>query len=135
MKKRLLYILLSCITLAAVIADICINYSSFVSQTIHSESISHLSEIFHQANGSLNKFTEQSRKGLHLWEDYLQNTSDDNEIDAFLAHAQSETDFTDFFFISREGNFLTKSEEKGYIDLKDEMSKLFIDAMMLSLIP
>ena len=124
--------------LAALIAAVCINYSSFVSQTIHSESISHLSEIFRQANSSLNKFTEQSRKGLHLWEDYLHNTSDDNEIDTFLAHAQSETEFTDFFFISREGNYLTKSEEKGYIDLKDEMSKVFIegdDVILNSVIP
>lgn len=138
MKKRLLYIIIPCIMLAALIAAVCINYSSFVSQTIHSESISHLSEIFRQANSSLNKFTEQSRKGLHLWEDYLHNTSDDNEIDTFLAHAQSETEFTDFFFISREGNYLTKSEEKGYIDLKDEMSKVFIegdDVILNSVIP
>lgn len=102
MKKRLLYIIIPCIMLAAMIAAVCINYSSFVSQTIYSESISHLSEIFRQSNSSLNKFTTQSRKGLHLWADYLQDISDDNEIDTFLEHAQSETGFTDFFFVSRE---------------------------------
>lgn len=124
--------------LAAVIAGICINYSSFVSQTIHSESISHLSEIFHQSNSSLNKLVSQTRKSMHLCADYLQDISDDSEIDDYLSHAQAEMDFTDFYFVSRDGNFLTKSEEKGYIDLKDEMSKVFIhgdDVILNSVIP
>lgn len=113
--------------LAAVIFAVCIKYSSFVSRTIYSESISHLSEIFHQSNSSLNKLVSQTRKSMHLWADYLQDISDDRKIDDYLSHAQTEMDFTDFYFISREGNFLTKNEEKGYLDLKDEMSKLFID--------
>ncbi|MGN1338791.1 MAG: response regulator [Oscillospiraceae bacterium] len=75
---------------------------------------------------------------MHLWADYLQDISDDSEIDDFLFHAQTEMDFTDFYFISREGNFLTKSEEKGYLDLKDEMSKVFIgadDVVLNSVVP
>lgn len=126
MKKRLLYIIIPCIILAAMIAAVCINYSSFVSQTTYSESISHLSEIFRQSNSSLNKFTTQSRKGLHLWADYLQDISDDNEIDTFLEHAQSETGFTDFFFVSREGDYLTPNGGAGYLDLNSEMTRLFI---------
>lgn len=113
--------------LAAVIFAVCVKYSSFVSRTIYSESISHLSEIFHQSNSSLNKLVSQTRKSMHLWADYLQDISDDRKIDDYLSHAQTEMDFTDFYFISREGNYLTKSEGKGYLDLKDEMSKLFID--------
>ncbi len=113
--------------LAAVIFAVCVKYSSFVSRTIYSESISHLLEIFHQSNSSLNKLVSQTRKSMHLGADYLQDISDDRKIDDYLSHAQTEMDFTDFYFISREGNYLTKSEGKGYLDLKDEMSKLFID--------
>ncbi len=138
MKKRLLYIIISCIMLAAVISVVCINYSSFVSQTIYSESISHLSEIFRQSNSSLNKFTSESRKGLHLWADYLQDISDDNEIDTFLDHAQKETEFTDFFFVSREGQYLMPNGETGHLDLNSEMTKLFIegeDVIINSVVP
>ncbi|MGN0679742.1 MAG: histidine kinase dimerization/phospho-acceptor domain-containing protein, partial [Oscillospiraceae bacterium] len=138
MKKRLLYIVIACVLVLSVISVVCINYSSFVSQTIYDESISHLSEIFHQSNSSLNKLVAHTRKNMHLWADYLQDISDDSEIDDYLSHAQRETEFTDFYFISREGNFLTKSEEKGYFDLKDEMSKIFIegdDVVLNSVVP
>ncbi|MGN0688592.1 MAG: response regulator [Oscillospiraceae bacterium] len=138
MKKRLLYIVIACVLVLSVISVVCINYSSFVSQTIYDESISHLSEIFHQSNSSLNKLVAHTRKNMHLWADYLQDISDDSEIDDYLSHAQRETEFTDFYFISRDGNFLTKGEEKGYLDLKDEMSKIFIegdDAVLNSVVP
>lgn len=138
MKKRLLYIVLACVLVLSVISVVCINYSSFVSQTIYTESISHLSEIFHQSNSSLNKLVAHTRKNMHLWADYLEDISDDSEIDDYLSHAQRETEFTDFYFISREGNFLTKSEEKGYLDLKDEMSRVFMegdDVVLNSVVP
>ncbi|MGN0577993.1 MAG: sensor histidine kinase, partial [Ruminiclostridium sp.] len=138
MKKRILYIALACVLVLSVISAVCIHYSYFVSQTIRNESVSHLSEIFHQSSNSLNKIITQSRKNLHLWADYLLDVSDESEIDDFLSHAQEETKFTDFFFISREGNYLTKNEENGYLDLKDEMSKVFIegdDVILNSVIP
>lgn len=138
MKKRILYIVLACVLVLSVISVVCINYSSFVSQTIYDESVSHLSEIFHQSNSSLNKLVTLTRKSMHLCAEYLKDISDENEIDDYLSRAQAEMDFTDFYFISREGNFLTKSEEKGYFDLKDEMSKVFIggdDVVLNSVVP
>ena len=138
MKKRVLYIAIACVLVLSIISVVCIRYSSFVSQTIYDESVSHLSEIFHQSNSSLNKLVSQTRKNMHLLADYLQDISAESQIDDFLSHAQRETEFTDFYFISREGNFLTKSEEKGYFDLKDEMSRLFIegdDVVLNSVVP
>ena len=137
-KKRLLYIVLPCVLLAAIISLVCINYSAFVSQTIYTESISHLSEIFHQSNSSLNKLVTQTRKSMHLWADYLQDISDDNVIDDYLSHAQAEMEFTDFYFISRKGIFLTKNEEKGYLDLNAEMPKIILegnDVVVNSVVP
>ncbi|MGN0650969.1 MAG: histidine kinase dimerization/phospho-acceptor domain-containing protein, partial [Oscillospiraceae bacterium] len=138
MKKRLLYVILACVLVLSVISVVSINYSTFVSQTIYTESISHLSEIFHQSSSSLNKLITQTRKNMHLWTEYLQDISDESEIDDYLSHAQTEMEFTDFFFISREGNFLTKNEENGYIDLKDEMAKVFVqgeDVILNSVVP
>ena len=75
---------------------------------------------------------------MHLWADYLQDISNDDEIDNFLLHAQNEMEFTDFFFVSREGNFLSKNEEKGYLDLKTEMPGIILegnDAVVNSVVP
>ncbi|MGM9632732.1 MAG: response regulator [Eubacteriales bacterium] len=126
MKRRILNIVIACILVLSVIVVVCINYFSFVSETIYNESVSHLSEIFSQANTSFNKLVSHTRKSLHLWADYLQDVTDDGEIDAFLSHAREETEFTEFLFISREGNFLTISGDDGYIDLGSEMSRVFI---------
>ncbi|MGN0619961.1 MAG: ATP-binding protein [Ruminiclostridium sp.] len=138
MKKRILYVVLACVLVLSVISVVSINYSLFVSQTIYNESISHLSEIFHQTNSSLNKLVTQTRKNMHLWAEYLQDVSDEKEIDAYFTNAQAETNFTDFYFITREGNYLTINEVKGYLDLDIEMSEVILngkDAVVNSVVP
>lgn len=113
-------------------------YYSFVSQTIYSESISHLTEIFHQANTSLQNLVDRNWTHMHLWADYLQDVSDETQIKEFVAHAKEETGFTDFYFINREGDYRTAGGETGYMDLKDELSKLILqgkDVAVNSVIP
>ena len=113
-------------------------YSNFVSQTIYSESISHLAEIFHQANTSLQYLVNRNWIHLHLWRDYLQDVSDEENIEAFVAHAKEETGFTDFYFISHEGNYRTVSGKTGYLDLKDELPELILqgkDVAVSSVVP
>ena len=66
-----------------------------------SESVSHLTEIFHQANSSLYNLVGNNWSNLHLWADYMQDVSGEKEIEDFVAHAKEETGFTDFYFISR----------------------------------
>lgn len=127
MKRRILSIVIVCILVLLAITAVCTYYFSFVSDTVYNESVSHLSEIFSQANTSFNTFLSHTRKDLHLWADYLQDVEDDDKIESFLSLAQEETEFTEFLFISRGGNFITVSGENGYIDLGSEMSKIFID--------
>lgn len=61
---------------------------------------------------------------MHLWTDYLQDVSDERQIENFVAHAKEETGFTDFYFISREGNYQTASGEAGYMDCLKFVSKI-----------
>ena len=75
---------------------------------------------------------------MHLWAEYLQDVSDEKEIDAYFTNAQSETNFTDFYFMTREGNYLTINETKGYLDLDVEMSEVILngkDAVVNSVVP
>ncbi|MGN0638502.1 MAG: response regulator [Huintestinicola sp.] len=137
MKKRLNAVIAAVILLVG-IAAVSVRYYSFVSQTIYSESISHLTEIFHQANRSLNDLIGRNWTNMHLWADYLQDISDEKQIEDFIAHAKEETGFTDFYFISREGNYRTVSDETGYLDLKDELPELILhgrDMVVNSVVP
>ena len=137
MKKWLFTVIIAVLLLIA-IAVVGINYSAFVSNTIYSESTSHLTEILHQANRSLNDLVGGNWKNMHIWADYLQDVSDEKEIDDFLSHIHEETGFTDFYFISREGNYQTVNNERGYLDLKDELPELILngkDMVVNSVVP
>ena len=137
MKKRLRTVFVAVILLIA-ISVFSIRYYFFVSQTIYTESVSHLTEIFHQSNRSLHNFGEKSWTNMHIWVDYLQDVSDEKQIAEFVNHAKEETGFTDFYFISREGDYRTVSGETGYLDLKDELPELILhgkDMVVNSVVP
>ena len=55
-------------------------YLGFVSKTVYEESVSHLTEIFHQSDNMLSELTNKNLTYLHIWGEYLQNTSDESEI-------------------------------------------------------
>ena len=137
MRKRLRMIFAAAIMLIGI--TICgKGYYRFVSQTIYSESVSHLTEIFRQSNLSLQNLVKRNWIHMHLWADYLQDVSDEGEIRDFIAHAKEETGFTEFYFISREGNYQTASGESGYLDLDDELSELILkgkDMAVNSVVP
>lgn len=126
MKKRLRDALVAFILIIGIIL-FGVRYYLFVTQTIYKESESHLTEIFHQANSSLRNFVTGNWANLHLWVDYLQDVSDERQIEEFIARAQKETGFTDFYFICREGNYRTLSGKTGYLDLKDELPELILN--------
>ncbi|MGN1367493.1 MAG: ATP-binding protein, partial [Aristaeellaceae bacterium] len=41
--------------------------------------------------------------------------------------AREETNFTDFYFISRDGDYLTLEGERGYLDLRERLSDLILE--------
>ena len=102
-------------------------YYAFVSDTIYTESTAHLSEIYHQANLALSNLVVRNWSDLRLWEPYLCETQSPAKIDAYLTQAQEENGFTDFYFISREGNYRTLDGQSGYLDLKDSLPDLMLN--------
>ncbi|MGN1095039.1 MAG: response regulator, partial [Eubacteriales bacterium] len=120
------------------IGAVSVRYYKFVSETIYTESVAHLTEIYHQANQSLHGLVSRNWSNMHLWADYLKDIDDEEQIEDFLVHAKEEAGFTDFYFISRDSSYKTVSGETGYIDLKDNLSELMIngeDVIVNSVVP
>ena len=126
MKKRLIAWLLA-LVLAAMMIGAGTVYFSFVSQTIYEESTAHLTEIFHQANQTLYNLVSVNWSSMRMWEPYLAYAADDEEIKAYVEQAREESHFTDFFFISRNGNYISLEGQQGYLNLRDQLPGLILD--------
>ncbi|MDD6188217.1 MAG: response regulator [Clostridiales bacterium] len=125
MKKRITAMLLS-LALVAGLVWTGFAYFGFVSRTIYEESTDHLTEIFHQANQSLYNLVSVNWSRMRMWTPYLEKAESDEEIVAYVDLAREESNFTDFYFISRNGEYLTLSGSKGYLDLRDQLATLML---------
>ena len=126
MKKRLTALLLSLVLVAGLIwAGFA--YFGFVSQTIYEESTSHLTEIFHQANQTLYNLVSVNWSRMRMWVPYLEKAESDEEVLAYVDQAREESNFTDFYFISRNGEYLTLTGNRGYLDLWDQLPNLILE--------
>ena len=123
MKKRWLALLL---TVVIAVGSICAGfaYFDFVSQMIYEESTAHLTEIFHQANQTLYNLVAVNWSRMRMWAPYLEKAESDDEVVDYVNHAQEESSFTDFYFISRNGEYLTLSGNRGYLELRNQLVAL-----------
>ena len=48
-------------------------YFRFVSKTVYEESVSHLTEVFHQSDNMMRELTDKNLTYLHIWGENLQN--------------------------------------------------------------
>ena len=102
-------------------------YMVLMNRTIYEESTAHLTEIYHQANQTLNNKVSFNWGIMRMWEPYLEIAPSDADIRSYLALAQEEYDFTDFFFVSRDGSYITLDGEQGYLDLGQMQSQLILE--------
>ena len=126
MKKRWIAFLLVLVLVAGVIWAGSA-YFDFVAQTIFDESTAHLTEIFHQANQQLYNLVSVNWSRMRMWAPYIEKTQSDEEIVAYVNQAREESNFTDFYFISRDGKYITLSEGRGYLDLREQLPTLILD--------
>ena len=137
MRKRLYAGLLAIVLTAALIAA-GVWYYGFVTRTIYKESVAHLTEIYHLANQSLHNLVSRNWSMMHMWASYFEDVLDDGQAFDFIAQRQDEVGFTDFFFVSREGNYRTFRGETGYLDLKKKLPSLMLgreDVVINSVVP
>ena len=126
MKKRWIALLLVLVLVAGVIWAGSA-YFDFVAQTIFDESTAHLTEIFHQANQQLYNLVSVNWSRMRMWAPYIEKTQSDEEIVAYVNQAREESNFTNFYFISRDGKYITLSGGRGYLDLREQLPTLILD--------
>ena len=98
-------------------------YFEFVSKTVYEESVSHLTEIFHQSDNMLRELTDKNLTYLHIWGENLQNISNEDKIREYIEKAQEDAGFLEFFFLSADGNYKKVTGETGYLGLQGTMEE------------
>ena len=126
MEKRITAMLLSLALIAGLIWAGFV-YFGFVTQTIYEESTAHLTESLHQANQTLYNLVSVNWSRMRMWEPYLGKTESDEEIVDYVNQAREESNFTDFYFISRDGEYLTLTGDRGYLDLRYQLAALILE--------
>ena len=104
-----------------------VRYISFVSQTIYQESTSHLEEVLHKSNHMLKEMVRKNLTYLHLYNGFLENTSDEAKIQAYIEEAQQDTGFAAFYFLTYDGNYMTVTGETGYLGLQTNLDEKLAD--------
>lgn len=122
MRKRLFTVLGTLLVFLG-IAAAGIQYYLFVTQMVYTESVAHLTEIYRQANQSLHSLVTGNWSTMHLWVRYMEGLKDD-EIERFVVRAKEVMGFTEFYFVSQEGTFITTEGQTGYLDLQGNLSNL-----------
>ena len=113
--------------LVLLVAGFSVRYLSFVSRTIYQESTSHLEELLHKSNSMLSEMVRKNLTYLHLYNGFLESTSDEAEIQAYIEKAQQDTGFVDFYFLSYDGNYMTVTGETGYLGLQTNLDEKLAD--------
>ena len=90
--------------LVLLVTGFCARYIAFVSQTIYQESTSHLQEVLHKSNKMFSEMVRKNVSYLHLYNGFLESTSDEAEIQAYIEKAQQDIGFAGFYFLSYDGN-------------------------------
>ena len=125
-KNRILAVLAALLLGVGILTSFVV-FTDFMEQTIYEESTAHLTEIYHQANQTLYNKVSFNWGVMRMWAPYLERAQSDADVCAFLAQAKEEYQFTDFFFVSRDGSYITLDGEQGYLDLGRMLSQLILE--------
>ena len=98
-------------------------YFRFVSKTVYEESVSHLTEVFHQSDNMLRELTDKNLTYLHMWGDNLQNITSEDEIRDYIKKAQENAGFIEFYFLSADGNYKVVTGNTGYLGLQENIEE------------
>lgn len=126
MKKKLPAVLAALLCIVGVVLGLRA-YFVFVSHTIYTESTAHLTEVLHQANLNLYNQVSDKWNQMELWIPYLESVDSETKIKDYVENAQNKIHFTDFYFISRDSEYITLDGRTGYLDLRQRLSELILD--------
>ena len=105
-------------------------YYKFMSKSNYEESVSHLTEVFHQSDNMLRELSNKNLTYLHMWSKYLQDAPSESKIRDYIDKAQKDAGFLYFYFLSADGNYKMTTGETGYLGLQENIEDdIFIRAL------
>ena len=113
------------LVLFVLLGGICARYFQFISQTVYQESTSHLSELVHKSDNMLSHLVSRNRMLLHLWGDFLDNASSEEQIRSSLNEMKGETGCAALFFLASDGSCMTPDGETGSLGSQIDLNKPF----------
>ena len=122
-QQRWLSAAAAILLLLVLVVGVSTRYIAFVSQTIYQESTLHLQEVLHKSNNMLSEMVRKNLTYLHLYNGFLENTSDEDEIQEYIEDAQQATGFAGFYFLTYDGNYTTVTGETGYLGLQTNLDE------------
>ena len=111
-KSRILAVIAMLLLGISILTSLVV-FTDFMEHTIYEESTAHLTEIYHQANQTLYNKVSFNWGVMRMWAPYLESAQSDADVCSFLSQAKGEYHFTDFFFVSRDGSYVTLDGERG----------------------
>lgn len=114
-----------------IVLSILIPYTRYMTQQVRMESSQHLEELFTQVNRVFQDVVSRTWKCLDSWKEYvLEHCNDEagrKQLMDYMDRQKESWEFYDFYFLDKDGNYLTLSGETGYFDLGDNLFDLMND--------
>ena len=120
-KKRLRVAVVMAVLLAMVLAVL--GYFQFVTKTVYEESVSHLTEVFHQSDNMLRELANRNMTYLHMWSEYLKHASSEAEVRDYMEKAKKDAGCLYFYFLSADGDYKMLTGETGYLGLQESIEE------------
>lgn len=118
------FTMLGIVLLAAAV----VGYMKLVQHVVYEECSGHLEEIYSQVNASFKDLVSKNWNLLDGWGYHIDRTvSSEDDLVAFLQEEQGKWGFTDFYFLDKDGNYLTFMGEKGFLNLDAQIDRIMID--------
>ena len=121
MTKRLRIAVVMAVLLGMVLSVL--GYFQFVTKTVYEESVSHLTEIFHQSDNMLRELANRNMTYLHMWSEYLKHASREEEVRNYMEKAKKDAGCLYFYFLSADGDYKMLTGETGYLGLQESMEE------------
>ena len=100
-----------------------LGYFQFVTKTVYEESVSHLTEIFHQSDNMLRELANRNMTYLHMWSEYLKHASREEEVRNYIEKAKKDAGCLYFYFLSADGDYKMLTGETGYLGLQESIEE------------
>lgn len=113
----------------ALVAVVIAGYMQLVQNVVHEECCERLEEVYSQVGASFESLVMESWNLLDCWGyqiGYQEGANEDGLV-AFLHAEREKWGFTDFYFLDKQGNYITSDGEQGFFDLASQQGRVMVE--------